>query len=154
MNFAARAAMALAMAGLTSCASIVDGTNQSLSLTTTDDSGAQLAGADCALKNGKGIWYVTTPGSVTVHQAYSALDISCTKSGYQTATDEVQSSMRPMYAGNIVFGGIIGLGTDAATGAAYQYPQAITVPMHGAPAPAPAPTPAPVAATQSAGAKS
>lgn len=34
-----------------------------------------------------------------------------------------------MAAGNILFGGLIGVGIDVATGAAFDYPTLITVPM-------------------------
>ena len=149
MSLAARAAVLLSLAGLTSCASIVDGTNQSLSVSTTGNGGAMLPGARCALQNGKGTWYVVTPGSVTVHRAYSALNVSCTVAGYQTAGQTVESSTKAMYAGNVLFGGVIGLGTDAVTGAAYDYPQTITVPMQPVPPPA-----SPVAAVPAAASKS
>lgn len=41
----------------------------------------------------------------------------------------VSSSLKAMTFGNIIFGGIIGAGVDAATGAACQYPGVIPVAM-------------------------
>jgi hypothetical protein len=37
-----------------------------------------------------------------------------------------------MAFGNILFGGLIGVGVDMSTGAAYDYPALITVPMQAA----------------------
>jgi hypothetical protein len=41
----------------------------------------------------------------------------------------VKSSTKGMMAGNIVFGGFIGAGVDAASGAAYDYPALFQVMM-------------------------
>jgi hypothetical protein len=41
----------------------------------------------------------------------------------------VSSSLKAMTFGNIIFGGLIGIGVDAATGAACQYPAVIPVMM-------------------------
>lgn len=113
---------------LAGCASIVDGTNQSLSVQTAS-AGDQVAGAQCSLNNNKGTWFVRTPGTVTVHRAYGALNVTCTKKGYQQARAKVDSSTKGMAFGNILFGGVIGAGVDMSDGAAYNYPKLITVPM-------------------------
>ena len=41
----------------------------------------------------------------------------------------VESNYEAMNAGNILIGGFIGIGVDAATGAMWKYPTAIVVPM-------------------------
>jgi len=110
------------------CASIVDGTNQSLSVKTVSTAG-DVPGAECQLENSKGTWFVTTPGSVTVHRAYGVLNVNCTKDGFQPAVQTAQSSTKPMAFGNAIFGGVIGAGVDVTTGAAYDYPELITVLM-------------------------
>jgi hypothetical protein len=53
----------------------------------------------------------------------------CTKEGFPAATTTVASSTKGMAFGNILFGGLIGAGVDAGTGAAYDYPNTILVPM-------------------------
>ena len=111
----------------TGCASIVSGTNQSISVETRSTTGEMVAGANCKLENPKGTWYVTTPGSVTVHRAYDDLSIYCTKTGEQPGIASAKSSTKGMAFGNILFGGLIGAGVDTATGAAYDYPVLITV---------------------------
>lgn len=110
----------------TGCASIVGGSNQSLSVETRNK-GVMVAGAYCKLNNDKGTWYVTTPGSVTVHRSYNDMTVSCEKKPMTPAVMTVKSSTKGMLAGNILFGGPIGAGVDVATGAAYDYPALITV---------------------------
>jgi hypothetical protein len=122
------AILATAALQLGGCASIVTGHNQPLSVETRH--GAQaVAGANCKLENDKGAWFVTTPGSVTVRRSYGDLNIRCEKPGLPPGSLAVQSSTKAMAFGNILFGGGIGAGVDVATGAAYDYPSLITVPM-------------------------
>jgi hypothetical protein len=128
-----------AMSSLTGCASIVSGTNQVVSVETLH-SGGNVAGASCKLENNKGVYYVTTPGTVTVHRAYGDMNVKCEKPGFDPGLASVKSSTKAMMAGNVVFGGIIGAGVDAASGAAYDYPALFQVMMgqqQTLPAPAP-----------------
>ena len=108
---------AVAVAGLTGCASIVSGTSQVVSVETMQKSGP-VAGASCKLQNDKGVYYVTTPGTVTVHRAYGDMTVKCEKPGHPVGMATVKSSTKAMMAGNIIFGGVIGAGVDAASGAA------------------------------------
>jgi len=118
----------LPLALMAGCASIVDGTNQSLAVNTIAN-GAAVSGAQCTLTNNKGTWFVNTPGTVTVHRSYDALNVKCRDTGYQTGLITSTSSTKSMAFGNILLGGIIGGGVDMATGAAYDYPKLITVPL-------------------------
>lgn len=113
----------------TGCASIVSGTSQPVSVETRSNSGAALSGANCKLSNNKGTWFVTTPGSTTVNRSYEALNVRCEKEGSEPGQSVVNSSTKGMAFGNILFGGPIGVGVDMASGAAYDYPQLITVMM-------------------------
>ena len=109
----------------TGCASIVNGTNQPVSVNTQP-----ISGAKCELENNKGTWYVpNTPGSVTVQRSYEPLHVTCEKHGYKASEKNVSSSTKPMAFGNIVFGGVIGAGVDMADGAAYDYPTDIQINM-------------------------
>lgn len=117
-------AVAMMVCLLSGCASIVSGTNQSLSV---DTPGCEAA--SCQLTNDKGTWYVKTPGSVTVNRAYGNLTIVCSKEGFGSATSSVASSTKGMAFGNILLGGVIGAGVDMGTGAAYDYPVVISVPF-------------------------
>ncbi|MBI4754023.1 MAG: PDZ domain-containing protein [Betaproteobacteria bacterium] len=119
------AALGAATLHLGGCASIVGGHNQPLSVTTP---GCQ--GAACELTNDKGKWYVpATPGTVSIRRSYSDLLVACTREGAPPASASVKSTTKPLAFGNIIFGGIIGAGVDIGTGAAYDYPSEVTVPM-------------------------
>lgn len=121
-------AITICVLWLSGCASIVNGSNQVLSVETRDK-GEMVAGATCRLENPKGVFYVTTPGTITVHRAYDDLNIKCEKPGLPPGIATAKSSTKGMAFGNILFGGFIGGGVDAATGAAYDYPSLITVMM-------------------------
>lgn len=112
----------------TGCASIVNGQNQSLSVS-AKSKGKQVDGANCKLSNDKGTWFVNAPGSATVHRSYEDLAVKCEKEGYAPGTVAAKSSTKAMAFGNIIFGGVIGGGVDIATGAAYDYPSLIDVEM-------------------------
>src|SRR3990167_5002643 len=106
--------------GLTGCASMIGGTQQTVSVETKN-----VEGADCTLSNNKGIWYIkNTPGSVVVNRSFSDMHIKCEKPGYEVAQKSIASSTRPIVFGNIVFyiAGILGAAVDIADGAAYDYP--------------------------------
>lgn len=122
------AALLLVTGLLPGCASIVSGTNQVVSVETRSK-GATLAGATCKLENSKGVFYVTTPGTVTLHRAYDDVSIKCEKDTMIPGIATVKSSTKGMMAGNILFGGFIGGAIDAGTGAAYDYPSLITIMM-------------------------
>ena len=112
----------------TGCASIVSGNHQPVSINT-----GEVRNATCTLENNKGVWYVpNTPGSVVVTRSFSEISVTCQKKGYHTTVRRVGSTTKAMAFGNILFGGVIGVGVDAASGAAYDYPQEILVPLHRA----------------------
>ena len=120
----------LAFSALTlgGCASIVNGQNQPISLETRQ--GAQMVvGANCSLTNDKGTWFITTPGSTTVHRSSSDLAVKCEKPNTTSGLSTVKSFTKGMAFGNILFGGIIGAGVDISTGAAFDYPSLIQVQM-------------------------
>ena len=112
----------------TGCASIVDGSSQVVSVETRKDADI-VAGASCTLTSNKGTWFVTTPGTVTVHRGYDDLNVQCTKPDFLPGIATVKSSTKGMAFGNLLFGGIIGAAIDTGTGAAYDYPTLITVQM-------------------------
>ncbi len=111
---------------VTGCASMISGTNQSLSVSTTG-----YPGATCQLKNSKGTWYVPAPGSVTVHRGYGDMTVTCKKEGFPDVTAQISSSTKVATGANVLWGVLlpVGVGVDAATGAAYDYPAEIVVQM-------------------------
>ncbi|WP_316150470.1 hypothetical protein [Cupriavidus sp. BIC8F] len=122
------AASAALSIGCTGCASIVGGNMQTLSVDARQDA-QMVLGATCTLTNDKGKWFVTTPGSVGVQRSYDAMNVNCTKTGSEPGLNTVQSTTKPMAFGNIIFGGLIGAAIDVGSGAAYEYPNVITVEM-------------------------
>lgn len=91
--------------------------------------GEMVTGASCKLENSKGVFYVTTPGIVTLHRAYGELSMKCEKENIAPGLATVKSSTKGMAYGNILFGGVVGAAVDAGTGAAYDYPSLISVLM-------------------------
>lgn len=158
LRIALMTAVLAGASSLTGCASIVSGTNQVVSVETLHASGP-VTGATCKLENDKGVYYVTTPGTVTVHRAYGDMSVKCEKLGFDPGLASIKSATKGMMAGNILVGGFIGAGVDAATGAGYDYPntfqimmgQQTNVPAAAAPAAAAA---APAAAAAAAAAAS
>ncbi len=130
MHIAALCAAGIALAG---CATIIKGTTQSVSIDTPP-----VEGAHCTLVNSEGTWYITSPGSVVVHKTKNDLAVTCTKEGYQDAQIVIPSHFNGATAGNIIAGGLIGVGIDAASGANYDYAPATSVPMTAVGAAAPA----------------
>jgi hypothetical protein len=114
--------------GATGCASIVSGVNQPLSVETRFN-GEPLVGATCKLESNKGTWFVTTPGSIVVHRGFQDLLVECTKDTVPSGIASIKSSTKAMAFGNVLFGGAIGVGVDMGTGAAYDYPDLISIEM-------------------------
>jgi len=115
----------IALFAMSGCATIVNGKNQDVLVKTTDNKGAQIAGAACALTSKAGAWSVTTPGVVNVRRDHGALTIKCRKTGDSFADMTVDSSAHVLLG---LGGGWIGMAVDAGTGAMYGYPKLITVP--------------------------
>jgi len=139
MKIAAVAALGVAVSG---CATIVKGTSQVVSVSTPP-----ATGANCVLTNPEGSWTITTPAQVKVSKSKEDLVAKCTMPGYQDATQRIASSFQSWTAGNVLIGGVIGIGVDAASGAMNEYPTTITIPMSPVGASAPPVAPAPSSAT-------
>jgi membrane-associated protease RseP (regulator of RpoE activity) len=123
------AVLGVVLVVLQGCASIVSGTSQTLSVDTPG-----CAGARCELSNDKGKYFVTsTPGTVTVSRSYNNLQVVCSREAVTSDPLSVASTTKGMAFGNILFGGVIGAGVDIGTGAAYDYPQLISVAMQCGP---------------------
>ncbi|HEX4302350.1 MAG TPA: hypothetical protein VHZ78_06125 [Rhizomicrobium sp.] len=136
-SIAALAALGIALSG---CASIVEGTTQMVQVATPP-----VDGAACTLSSSQGVYTVTTPGSVKVHKTKDDMKVVCKKDGYQDGTTVVLSHFNGATAGNLLLGGVVGMAVDASTGANYNFPDAVSVPMQPM-APAAAATPAATAA--------
>lgn len=113
---------AIAAVGLSGCATIVQGSTQSMSVNTKPEDGAK-----CELKNSQGTWYVTTPGSVTVHKTKTDLEISCSKEGVGKGSVTAKAKFGGTTFGNVLAGGLVGVAVDAASGANFYYDTPVTI---------------------------
>lgn len=107
------------------CASIVEGTDQQVTVNTTPQ------GAKCALTRAGEVIGVAnpTPQTLTLDKSKNDVTIVCEKAGFQEATAVLDSEFQAMTLGNLLVGGVIGVGVDAATGALNEYDSSVTVPM-------------------------
>jgi hypothetical protein len=137
-----------AIAPLCACATVVEGTSQSITINT------EPQGAECHLnRKGKEIGAIAqTPGSVRIDKSGADITVTCTKDGYQETKVTSSSKFVGTTAGNIIAGGVIGIVVDAASGANYVYPDSVQVALAPAGAPVAART-TPVAAAPAAATK-
>jgi hypothetical protein len=114
---------------LVACATITEGTTQVVAIDTPG-----VPEALCTITTQSGPQIVTTPGTVSLKKGADPLPISCTKECYVNGQSIIASQAEEMAAGNVIFGGVIGLGVDAASGALHKYPSQVTVAMSPDPA--------------------
>src|ERR1700688_758766 len=88
----------------------------------------------CTISTQSGPQVITTPGTVTLKKGSDPLPISCVKECFVNGQSIIPSGTESMAAGNVIFGGVIGLGVDAASGAMNKYPDMVTVAMTPDPA--------------------
>lgn len=116
-----------AAVAMTGCSTIVNGSNQTLNFQT-----GAVEGADCELTGGSEFAVqenFTSPASIEIPRSKKALQLECSKDGYTTASKTVYSKVEATTGGNILIGGFIGAGVDAATGALYKYPDSVNLPL-------------------------
>ena len=102
---------------MTGCATIVKGTTQNVAIETPG-----VEGAECELSSpGIGTKTVVTPATLELEKSQHNVSVTCRKRCYQDGVGVIASYTEGMAAGNVVIGGVIGLGVDAATGAMNKY---------------------------------
>lgn len=108
---------------LVGCATIIEGTDQTVTVTTTP------SGAICEFKRGGQTVAVVnpTPGSAMVDKSKEDISVTCNKDGYHGGGASLTSEFQGMTFGNILFGGIIGVAIDAGSGAMHEYKPSIHV---------------------------
>lgn len=70
---------------------------------------------------------VNTPNSINLPADAAPITVACRAEGYKTTTQALDTEIDGWIFGNILFGGIIGIVIDAATGSGEQYPAHITI---------------------------
>lgn len=108
---------------LANCATIVEGTDQTVTVLTVPE------GASCELTRGGGLLGIVnpTPDSINLDKANDSVKVACNKAVYRGGVGVMSSQFQGMTFGNLIFGGIIGVAVDAGSGAMNEYPPAITV---------------------------
>jgi hypothetical protein len=97
----------------TGCASLIDGRRESVSFS-SDPPGAQI------IINGKPMG--VTPTSIVLERSeYGSANVVFKKDGYEDQRATIVTSVNNWFWGNILFGGLIGSSTDAATGAMWKF---------------------------------
>jgi TonB family protein len=109
---------------LSGCATVLEGASQGIAITSLP-----AAGANCLLSGHEGQWPVVTPGFVRVQKSKEDIVVRCSKPGWQDASATIPSGFEGWTLGNAVFGGLVGVGVDAASGAINEYPHAFNVAM-------------------------
>jgi PEGA domain len=116
------AALALPCIG---CASVTRGTTENISISSTP------AGATAEISGLDNPTACMTP-CVVIAKRSAEITVTVNKEGYETQvipmTREIPGSGAAGFAGNVLLGGLVGMGVDAATGAAMDHkPNPVTV---------------------------
>jgi hypothetical protein len=102
---------------LSSCATITKGTTQMVAI---DTPGAP--GAKCLLTSSSiGQINIVTPANVNLQKGSDNVSVRCSKECYNEGVGVIGSNVEAMAAGNILVGGVVGLGVDAVSGAMNKY---------------------------------
>ena len=112
---------------LCGCSTIVNGSNQSVFITTQEVTGAHCNIAAADNPTWRQVFY--TPDDIKIPRGNRVLRLECAKDGYKTASRLVRPKAEPTSAGNALNGVIIGVGVDAAAGSLYKYPDTVILPM-------------------------
>ncbi len=96
----------------TSCASIITGTKDKITFNSTPE-GAKVFH--------KGIEKCTTPCTAEVPRSLSKQIVTFEKEGYNSKEVKLTKTFNPVTLVNILLGGAIGVGIDAATGSLTKY---------------------------------
>ncbi len=117
--------MVLCIGLLAGCATLTKGTTQLVIVETPG-----VPGAKCTLTSSAiGTQTVVTPGTINLQKGSDNISVRCSKACYHDGLGTIASNLEGMTAGNIVVGGVIGLGVDAATGAMNKYSPEIQIAM-------------------------
>ena len=80
------------------------------------------AGAQCTLTSSViGSKVLTTPATITLDKSQENINVVCKKRCFQDGVGVIPSHTEAMTAGNVLVGGVVGLGVDAISGAMNKY---------------------------------
>lgn len=107
------------------CSTIVKGTEQQVSVATPGVPGAQCQLTSPAI----GTRTLQTPANIILPKSKHNVAVTCRAQCHQEGVATLASHTEVMTAGNVLFGGFIGLGVDAASGAMNKYDPGVEVTM-------------------------
>lgn len=113
--------LALLVALSSGCATITSGTSQTIAVS-TEKSDTPVTGANCRIVTSKGVWNLVTPATFEISKSSDDAKITCEKAGEPKGEAVAKSGFKSNTVGNVLIGGIIGIGVDAMTGAMWAYP--------------------------------
>lgn len=114
----ARGTLMLMVCGLTGCATIINGTTQDVSFATRPEGATVRAGEGSVCQ---------TPCTLTLKRKQDHMAV-ISREGYEDASVTIQHVVSGAVAGNIIAGGLIGWGIDAASGGQYRLvPEAVSI---------------------------
>src|SRR5436309_1633614 len=109
LGLSAAAAIATALGA---CATITKGTTQIVVVNTPG-----VVAASCTLTSSTiGTQSVVTPATNNLQKGNDNISVRCTKECYGDGVSVISSSFEAMTAGNIIVGGVVGIGVDAISG--------------------------------------
>ncbi len=125
LQYLMRALISGCLLGLGACASIVEGTSQTININTNPTA------ASCTFqRDGRVLGVVSpTPGSIRVDKNSNDIRVDCKKPGYQDVNYYVKSEFAGATLGNLLLGGVVGVVVDAGTGANRKYESNVTLAM-------------------------
>lgn len=116
---------------LTSCATLISGTNQNINLKAVDiGTNETLSGVVCSVNTTKGAGYnvdLDTTSFISIEKDQGMLQFNCTKAGYKQVSIVSTQSFDGATIGNILFWP--GFIVDASTGSMKKYPSNIMISM-------------------------
>lgn len=120
---AAPAALACSLAVVSGCASIMDGDDQTIVVETIP------AGASCELtRDGYTIAIIrSTPGEAHVDRSSDDIMVLCELEGHAPGHAVLSSDINLSAGGNLIVGGLPGVGFDLLSGAAFEYDKRVLV---------------------------
>lgn len=110
---------------LSGCASVINGSKQSVHVRTL--CGANQVPAACVAENPRGRQSFVTPAQIWVDRDLRGLRISCRDARYQNSAVWVQAVPDMALAGNVLLGGLVGASVDVANGRGVAFPSQINI---------------------------
>lgn len=110
---------------LSGCASLVNDDSQEVSVRLM--CGPRTFTATCHLKNDKGRWTLSTPGTIRVVNDISNLEITCRSEYVPSFTVSAMPMPSLALLGNLFLGGVVGAAVDIYNNTGMKYPENIDI---------------------------